>query len=208
MWKWAAALVALAGAGRADTAGEFDYYVMALSWSPNWCAREGFERGSPQCDAEADFGWTLHGLWPQYERGWPQDCFVTYAPPTRAMTAAQADIFGSSGLAWYQWNKHGSCSGLSPADYYALAREAYASVIRPEVFGRLERAVTLPASVVEEAFLQANPALAPDQVTITCRDGMIQEARICLTRDLEPRLCGADVARDCSMTNALFTPVD
>ena len=119
-----------------------------------------------------------------------------------------ADIMGTSGLAWYQWNKHGACSGLSPADYYALSRLAYERIARPEVFRRLERAVTLPASVVEEAFLEANPALAPDGITITCRDGMIQEARICLTRDLEPRDCGADVIRDCRMRDALFEPID
>ena len=191
-----------------DRAGEFDYYVLSLSWSPNWCRREGDARRSPQCDDDRDLGWVLHGLWPQYETGWPQDCYSTHTPPSRAMTAAMADIMGTSGLAWYQWNKHGSCSGLSPTDYYALSRLAYERIARPEVFRRLERAVTLPASVVEEAFLEANPALAPDGITITCRDGMIQEARICLTRDLEPRDCGADVIRDCRMRDALFEPID
>ena len=209
MWKPLMALLLLAAVpARADEAGDFDYYVLSLSWSPNWCLREGDARGSPQCDPGRDLGWVLHVLWPQYETGWRQDCFSTETPPSRAMTAGMADIMGTSGLAWYQWNKHGSCSGLSPADYYALARLAYERVVRPEVFRRLERAVTLPASVVEDAFLEANPGLEPDGLTITCRDGMIQEARICLTRDLEPRICGSDVARDCAMTNALFEPID
>ena len=190
-----------------DIAGEFDYYVMALSWSPNWCEREGDDRDSPQCDPSRDFGWVLHGLWPQYERGWPQDCFSPYPPPSRAMTRDMADIMGTSGLAWYQWNKHGACSGLSPAEYYALARTAYDSVIRPEVFRRLPDPVRLPASLIEEAFIADNPAIAPDGITVTCRDGYIQEARICLTRDLEFRECGADVVRDCTLDDALFTPV-
>ncbi|WP_281984432.1 ribonuclease T2 [Thalassorhabdomicrobium marinisediminis] len=189
------------------TAGDFDYYVMALSWSPNWCALEGADRGSPQCDSGADFGWVLHGLWPQYERGWPADCRHSFRNPSRFETSAQADLFGSSGSAWHQWNKHGSCSGLAPNDYYALAREAYSRIARPEVFRKLDRAVTLPASLIEEAFMKENDGLDADEITITCRAGRIQEARICLTRDLELRRCGDDVIRDCTLDDALFAPI-
>jgi ribonuclease T2 len=205
--RTALALMMTALPAFADEAGEFDYYVLSLSWSPNWCLLEGDDRGSPQCDAEADFAWVLHGLWPQYEAGWPADCYSTYQPPSRAMTGAMADIMGTSGLAWHQWNKHGSCSGLSPADYYALAREAFGRITRPGVFAELDQAVALPAGLVEEAFLLENPDLAADGVTITCDSGMIQEVRICLTRDLDPRPCGADVRRDCSLDDALMEPV-
>lgn len=123
------------------------------------------------------------------------------------MTNAMADIMGTSGLAWYQWKKHGACSGLSAAQYYALARAAYERVNRPEVFRKLTRPVKLPASVVEEAFLKANPGWEPDMLTITCRDGRIQEARLCLSKDLEPVPCGSDVVRDCRLQDALFDPI-
>ncbi len=86
-------------------------------------------------------------------------------------------------------------------------RKAYASVAIPEVFTNLTRDVRLPASVVEEAFLEANPEMTPDMVTVTCDQGRIQEVRICLTKDLTPRVCGADVARDCRMKNALMDGV-
>ena len=59
----------LLAAAKGERTGEFDYYVMALSWSPNWCALEGEAKGSPQCDTKEDHGWVLHGLWPQYHRG-------------------------------------------------------------------------------------------------------------------------------------------
>jgi ribonuclease T2 len=190
-----------------DRAGDFDYYVMSLSWSANWCALEGDSRNSPQCDPEADFGWILHGLWPQYERGYPANCNTAMRPPSRSDTGAMADIMGTSGLAWHQWRKHGVCSGLSSDDYYALSREAYGKITRPEVFRELARQVTLPASLVEEAFMTENPTLEADQITITCKSGYIQEARICLTRDLELRDCGRDVIRDCAMTNAQFDPM-
>lgn len=190
-----------------EKSGQFDYYVLALSWSPNWCALEGDDRNSDQCHPRHDFGWTLHGLWPQYHRGWPAFCRNTWQPPTRSMTNAMADIMGSSGLAWYQWKKHGSCSGLSPAGYYALSRRAYDSVTRPEVFRKLNKPVRLPASVVEEAFLKANPGIRADMLTVTCQNGQIQDVRLCLSRDLAPVPCGRDVIRDCTLDNALFQPV-
>ena len=103
--------------------------------------------------------------------------------------------------------KHGACTGLSGPDYYALARQAYDSVTRPPVFRKLSKPVKLPASVIEEAFLKANPGLEPDMLTITCREGRIQEARLCLSKDLTPVPCGRDVVRDCRMKDALFDPI-
>jgi len=193
---------------RADgAAGEFDYYVMSLSWSPNWCSLEGDARGSPQCAEGADFGWVLHGLWPQYERGWPDYCPTIHHNPTRGDTAQQAGLFGSGGAAWHQWNKHGRCSGLSAEDYYALAQVAFDQITRPAVFRRLEEAVTLPAALIQEAFMNENEGLDGDEITITCQSGMIQEAHICLTRDLKLRRCGADTIRDCTRNDALFSPI-
>ena len=205
--RWLAALLlsALPAFAEGERAGEFDYYVLSLSWSPTWCALEGRAEGSPQCDRP--LGWVLHGLWPQYEEGWPSFCRTPHRDPTRRETAAMADIMGTAGLAWYQWRKHGRCAGLPPEDYFALARDAFGRVRLPDVFTGLDRTVRLPASVVEDAFLEANPGWAPDMVTITCREGRIQEARICLTAALDPRPCGDDVVRDCRMQDAVLDPV-
>lgn len=200
-------MMALPALSDGETAGEFDYYVLSLSWSPNWCAYEGDARGSDQCDAKHDHGWILHGLWPQFHRGYPSYCKTVERSPSRQMTAEVADIMGTSGLAWHQWKKHGTCTGLSAPDYYALSREAYAKVTRPPVFRKLERTVKLPASVIEDAFLQSNPDFEADGVTITCRAGRIQEARICLSRSLNPVPCGQDVVRDCTARDAVFEPV-
>ncbi len=190
-----------------ERAGAFDYYVVSLSWSPNWCLREGDARNSPQCDAGTGHGWILHGLWPQFHRGFPSFCQTANRPPSRRMTSEMADIMGTSGLAWHQWKKHGTCTGLSAEDYYALSREAYARIVRPNVFRRLQRKVKLPASVVEEAFLKANPDLEADSVTITCRADLIHEARICLSKNLNPVPCGQDVVHDCRMKDAVFAPL-
>ena len=203
------ALVMMTGLASAEgeRAGAFDSYILSLSWSPNWCALEGRAQNSPQCDAGRDLGWVMHGLWPQYEEGWPSNCFALRRNPSRALTEGMSDIMGTSGLAWYQWKKHGRCSGLSAEAYFALARQAYASVTRPDAFRKLPDTVQISTTVVEEAFLQANPQLEPDMITITCKGNWIQEARICLTKDLQPRNCGPDVVRDCTMSDALFDPV-
>ena len=190
-----------------ERAGAFDYYVLALSWTPTWCALEGDARGSSQCDPGRDFGFTLHGLWPQYEEGWPAFCPTARRAPSRGDTAALAGLYGSAGLAWHQWRKHGTCTGLASDDYYDLSRLAYERVARPEALRALDRAVTLPAHVVEAAFLEANPNLNADGLTVTCRDRRIREVRICLTRELAPRACGRDVARDCSLDDALLDPI-
>ncbi|WP_370159310.1 ribonuclease T2 family protein [Salipiger bermudensis] len=205
--RWLVVLLLSAGLAHAEgeRAGAFDYYVLSLSWSPTWCALEGDARGSEQC--EADHGWILHGLWPQYHRGYPSYCTTSARPPSRAPTRDMPAIMGSGGLAWHQWKKHGSCSGLSAEDYFALSREAYGRVTRPELLRRLEEPVTLPATLIEDAFLEANPGLEPDMITITCREGRIQEARLCLSRDLDPVPCGRDVVRDCTLGNALLDPV-
>ncbi|WP_055084874.1 ribonuclease T2 family protein [Jannaschia donghaensis] len=190
-----------------EAAREFDYYVLALSWTPTWCALEGDRRESPQCDAGRGYGFTLHGLWPQYETGWPSYCRTPERSATRGQTAAMVDIMGSSGLAFHQWRKHGVCTGLDAEDYFDLSRLAYAQVTRPAAIRDLGREVTLPARVIEDAFLEANPELSADGVTVTCRADRVQEVRVCLTRDLEPRTCGRDVIRDCALDDALLSPM-
>jgi ribonuclease T2 len=188
-----------AGAARAEgeRAGDFDYYVAALSWSASWCALEGDGRDDPQCDAGLGVDFVLHGLWPQYEDGWPSFCRTPERDPSRAMTAGVADVFGGAGAAFYQWKKHGRCSGLSAAGFYDLARDAKARVVVPQVFRGLARDIRLEADVVEEAFLEANPGMDPEGVVVTCRAGRVQEVRVCLTKALEFRGCGGDVGRVC-----------
>jgi ribonuclease T2 len=190
-----------------EKAGEFDYYVMAMSWSSNWCALEGDARGEDQCLPGRGLTFTLHGLWPQFEAGWPDFCRTSVRDPSRAQSAEMADIMGSAGAAWYQWKKHGRCAGLPADAYFATARKAFRSVKEPEIFAKISKTLEVPAHVVEEAFLAANPTMSRDMITVTCRAGMIQEVRVCLTKDLKPRRCGADTIRDCSMQDAVLGAV-
>lgn len=187
-------------------ADNFDYYVLSLSWSASFCDIEGNAKKSEQCDVNQKYTWILHGLWPQYHQGWPAYCKTSERPPSRAITRSMVDIMGSSGLAWHQWKKHGSCSGLNADEYFTKSREAYKKIQQPKVLNRLDKLVRVPASVIEDAFVQSNPELKRDMITITCKRGYIQEARICLSKSLQPVPCGADVIKDCKLSNALFPP--
>ncbi|MEM7267713.1 MAG: ribonuclease T2 [Pseudomonadota bacterium] len=197
-------LMAMNASAEGEQAGEFDYYVLALSWSASWCEREGDGRNADQCEARHDHGWTLHGLWPQFEAGWPSYCRTSERDPSRRQTGEMADIMGSGGLAWHQWKKHGRCTGLSSTDYFRLSRVAYEKVARPDLLRRLPRGMDLPPKVIEDAFLEVNDDISADGLTITCRSGFIAEARVCLSRDLTPRDCGYDARRDCSAHLAHF----
>ncbi len=88
-----------------------------------------------------------------------------------------------------------------------MSRKAYETANRPAIFRKLDKPVRLPATLIEEAFLKANPGWHKDMLTVTCRDGRIQEARLCLSKELEPVPCGRDVIRDCTQTDALFDPI-
>lgn len=190
-----------------DRAGQFDYYVLALSWSPAWCRAEGDRRDAAQCAAGRKTDFVIHGLWPQYERGWPQDCATAERDPSRRDSLAMAESMGSAGLAWYQWQKHGRCTGLSGPGYYARTRAAAAAVAVPDLFEDLPRDLKLPPAVIEDAFIEANPGLGRDAITVTCRAGALQEVRICLTRDLAPRDCAPDARQDCAARDVLMERV-
>ena len=193
-----AALAIIASPGRAeDRPGDFDFYVLALSWSPTWCATEGRSSPSPQCDAGAGRGFVLHGLWPQHETGRPESCYEGRAPWVADEIAAEmADIMPDRELVFSEWRKHGTCSGLSPAGYFATSREAHERIVVPPAF-TTPGGHTTAASEAEQSFIAVNPGLEADGIAISCADGLFKEVRICLTRTLGFRSCAEVDRRGC-----------
>ncbi len=193
-------------------AGGFDYYILAISWMPSFCETRDDDRDDPRCAPGEGHGWMLHGLWPQHEDGsWPEFCETAHRNPSRQETAREADLFGVGWAAWHQWNKHGRCSGLSAADYFALSREALGRVTLPETAtpppdGR-EQGAALTLEALAAAFIAANPAFDPAMLLATCRDGLIQELRLCLSRDLSPRPCDEATRRRACRLDAARMPL-
>lgn len=179
----AALLFAAAPAWAGGTPGVFDFYVLSLSWSPTYCATAG-RPDSAECSTP--HGFIVHGLWPEYDRGFPSDCRSNMPARVSGATAnALADIMPDAGLVNHEWRKHGLCSGLSQAAYFALIRSAFQAVKLPAgLAGR-----SLAPREIEQAFVAANPGMSQGGIAVACRRGLMQEVRICLTRNLAFRRC-------------------
>lgn len=190
--RWAAAqaaglvAVSMAALARAEDApGDFDFYVLSLSWSPSYC--ETAERPDPtQCEAGGK-GFVVHGLWPQYERGYPEYCAEAPRLP-RSVLAGIADLM-SPGLAQYQWEKHGVCAGLRPERYFDVVRRAYEAIDIPDEYEPLADDVRTSPLEVEQDFIVANPGLSDRGIAVACNRAGAVEVRICLTRRLDFRRC-------------------
>ncbi len=189
---------ALACALNADTAGDFDYYILSLSWNAGWCEVEGNAKGAESCEKGQDRAFSMHGLWPQYHDGWPQFCSTHQSNPSRAETGRQAELFGSSGSAWHQWNKHGRCTGLSYQDYYATAQTMFDEFQQPEIFMQITKPLEIAPNVIEDAIIEANPELTGEGIAVICKSGALIEVRVCYDREFEPMACVGNAARDCS----------
>ena len=200
---------AAAGADDASEAGGgFDFYVLSLSWSPSYCEAEGSNANRQQCGAARPYAFVVHGLWPQFERGgYPQKCDTEGRKVPERMLRKLYDIMPSAGLIRYQWQKHGSCSGLSQSDYFDAVRAARAKVVIPEEFRRLDAYRSLDPQEAEAAFLRANPGLPVDGVSVTCDNRLLREVRICLTRKLAFRSCGEVDRRSCRRKKVAMPPV-
>lgn len=175
--------------------GTFDFYVLALSWSPGFCANGGDDRGRDQCAAGSGLGFVVHGLWPQFTRGFPSDCGPAGRFPSRQALDTVAGVYPDAGLARYEWRKHGTCSGLSPTDYFAAVRRARDAVAVPQPFRSPQAGQTWAPLDVARAFAAANPGLRTDTMAVTCRGGDLEEVRVCFAKDLRGFVPCPEVAR-------------
>lgn len=195
--------------GRGSAPGDFDFYVLSLSWSPGFCAIEGDRKRNEQCRRGSGYGFVVHGLWPQNERGFPTECSAFERSPSRFAMEKAREVLPTEGLARHQWRKHGTCSGLSPADYFAATARARQAVKIPAAFAN-EGA--LPSEIapldLERAFAAANPGLRPDMMAVTCQRSQLQEVRICFTKDLRGFRPCPEVDRDaCRVRDLRVEPV-
>jgi ribonuclease T2 len=181
----------------------FDYWVLALSWSPEFCVSSEARPDSRQC-SEAR-GFIVHGLWPQYERGYPASCDTHTRVDERTADRLEA-LVPDRGLVFHQWKKHGSCSGMSPDAYFDTLERAARAVAIPSDY--LARAAHRPVARhdLELAFIEANPRLTQEAITFDCKGAFLREVRVCLDLDLKPRGCGADLREACSRSVSIRPP--
>ncbi|MBP2300185.1 ribonuclease T2 family protein [Azospirillum picis] len=183
--------------------GAFDYYVLSLSWTPTYCARDRSGPDPDQC-GEKKYGFVVHGLWPQYTDGsYPATCSRDRNVPKAAVDQTMA-VMPSVGLMMHEWRKHGTCSGLDAGDYFAKLRAAAAKVAIPDTLKA--PGPTVPALQVERLFLDANPGLTPEGVAVMCSRRDVSEVRVCLDKDLGFMPCGQKVVDRCRDRDAALSP--
>ena len=190
--------------------GAVDYYVLVLSWVPSYCRREGRDKKDKQCEAPQPHAFRLHGLWPQYDKGWPEDCAAAKRPwvPARVIEEMRG-IMPSKNLIIHEYRVHGTCSGLDPAQYFGVARQLYERVSVPQRLLTPDADRLVSPEEIEREFLGANPWLKPEMISVTCRRANLLDIRVCFGRDLFPRACGVneDQKRLCPAGKITIPPV-
>jgi ribonuclease T2 len=194
---------------RQNEAGKFDFYVLALSWSPSFCEAAA-ERGSdrapqPQC-GERRFSFIVHGLWPQYEKGFPEYCQTPAPQLDRGIVSSMMDLMPSPRLIFHEWNRHGACAGLAPRAYFETVRRARAVVKIPEEYLEPDAALNVTPVEVEDAFVRVNPGLTRESIAISCDSKRLNEVRICMSRDLRFRDCAEVDKRTCRRDKLVMPP--
>src|SRR4051812_19347776 len=196
---------------RQNAPGEFDFYVLSLSWSPSFCEAAS-ERGKPGRSAQAQcgerpFSFVVHGLWPQYEHGFPNYCQRPSPRLDRNIMSSMLDLMPAPGLIFNEWDKHGTCSGLAPRAYFETIRKARSAVkIPPEYLEPVDPATVAPAAI-EEAFIKVNPGLSGSAISVTCDSPRLSKGGICLSKDLQSRACEETDRRACRRDQVSMPPV-
>jgi ribonuclease T2 len=212
-----AALAGMAGAStasaqdrRQNAPGEFDFYVLSLSWSPSYC-EEAAERGnngrSQQIQCGRPYSFVVHGLWPQYERGFPDYCQRPSPRLDRNIMTSMLDLMPAPGLIFNEWDKHGTCSGLGARAYFETIRKARSAVKIPEEYLELSAQKTVAPAEIEEAFVRANPGLSTAAIAVICNRNRLSEVRLCMSKDLQFRACEEIDRRACRRDEVVMPPM-
>lgn len=189
-------------AGTGSAPGNFDFYVLALSWSPGFCDTGGAAKAVAQCAEGTGLGFVVHGLWPQNTHGFPADCDGA-ASPSRAALDSVGGLYPDQGLARYEWRKHGTCTGLSPASYFAAVRAARDAVTVPPNLMAPAEPQTLAPLEVARGFVSSNPGLRTDMMAVTCRQDELEEVRLCFSKDLRGFTTCPEIARGACRTRQI-----
>jgi ribonuclease T2 len=188
-----------------DVAGTYDYYVMALSWSPTFCQTRGQDE-EDQC-GEKGYGFILHGLWPQYEKGGgPERCETRDSGPDRGTVAQTLAFMPSRRLINHEWRKHGACTGLGADKYFQTADRAFAALHVPPELKAPHQDLQMNGDELRAALKRANPELRDDMMSLHCSKGQLVEVRVCLDKDTRLRSCGKRMRNACPASRPFEIP--
>lgn len=197
---------AAAQANGQNIPGQFDYYVLSLSWSPSFCETAIGKVRQQQCGPRR-YSFVVHGLWPQYERGFPESCQVPPPRLDRNTMSGMLDLMPAPALIYHEWDQHGTCSGLKPREYFQVVRKARGRVTIPPQYVDPEIALKVTSNEVINAFIRSNEGLTPEGITVDCDRTRLREVRICFSRDLKFRECSRGAQSSCRSKVLVMPPV-
>jgi ribonuclease T2 len=175
----------------------FDFYLLNLSWSPEFCHSHPT---ATECAQHPTF--VLHGLWPQNTTGpFPQHCSDAPGPQN---PSDYSDLYPDAGLLRHEWQTHGTCSGLAPDAFFNLARQALHSVAIPAELTSLDHQISMPPSEILNLFAKSNPSFPPDSLALSCGNNYLTAIEVCMNKTLQPISCGS--LRSCRANTVRITP--
>lgn len=182
---------------KAGTQGsaQFDYYLLSLSWAPNYCAAHPGDQSS-ECRQGNHTAFVLHGLWPSSNDDpmKPVSCGAA-RPVASDIVRHMLAYFPDKGLIQHEWQKHGTCSGLSSAQYFGQVEQAYKSIHVPQRYVTLDHAQSVDVGQMEEDFSKANHA--PEAAfRVSCHASELVGIEVCLSKSLDFQACPS-IAREC-----------
>jgi len=178
-------------------ASGFDFYLLNLSWSPEFCYSHP---NAAECTSHAAF--VLHGLWPQNNGGsYPENCSNATGP---ADPPKYKDIYPDQGLLEHEWHTHGTCSGLSPDIFFTAARTAFHSVTIPPTLADLRSQMSLPPDQILGLFTASNPSIPASSLALSCGNNYLTAVEICLDKGLHPIACPS--VRSCRARTVRIPP--
>jgi ribonuclease T2 len=157
--------------------GKYDYYLLTLSWSPEFCSIRGT---SPQCAAHP--GFIVHGLWPQnFDGSYPVSCDLSRPGPVHP--EENMDITPDASLLQHEWGKHGTCTTLTPDAFFGMERQAFHSVAIPPFFAKLDHEIEMKTDEIVMEFSKANPTFPTGSVAVSCSQRKLSAVEVCLSKD-------------------------
>jgi ribonuclease T2 len=182
---------------RATAPQNFDYYLLNLSWSPEFCYSHP---SATECASHLAF--VLHGLWPQNTNGtYPQNCSNAPGPSNPSQ---YADIYPDQGLLQHEWRTHGTCSGLSPDAFFTAARTAFHSIAIPTELTSLDHQISMPPSQILGLFTATNPIIGSASMALSCGNNYLTAIEVCMNKSLQPTACGP--IRSCRANTVRIPP--
>jgi ribonuclease T2 len=114
------------------------------------------------------------------------------------------EYYPSRGLIQHEWEKHGTCSGLSAQDYFAKVEQAFKSVQAPDQLKNLSGDKSVPPKDLDQSFAESNHA-PPDAFRISCHAQELVGVEVCMSKDLKIRSCARSL-RECPASSVWMHP--